>query len=78
MVQLTAKIEALIVAFLFLVFGLGLGGAVVETVQGVCTSDWTFTGHDAVENIIPIFPIVYYGAIILGFIAIVFVATRIN
>ncbi len=76
MVQLTAKIEALIVAFLFLIFGLGLGSAVITTVQGVCTTDWTFTGHDAVEQILPIFPIVYYGAIILGFIAIIFVVAH--
>ncbi len=76
MVQLTAKIEALIVAFLFLIFGLGLGSAVVSTVQAVCTTDWTFTGAYAVASIIPIFPIVYYGAIILGFIAIIFVVAH--
>jgi hypothetical protein len=76
MVELTAKIEALIVAFLFLIFGLGLGGAVVTTVQSVDTSGWNFTGHEAVESILPIFPIVYYGAIILGFLAIIFVVAR--
>ncbi len=78
MVQLTAKIEALIVAFLFLVFGLGLGGAVVTEVQGICTTDWTFTGKEAVANILPIFPIVYYGAVILGFIGIIFVSTKMD
>ena len=76
MVQLTAKLEALIVAFLFLIFGLGLGGAVVDTVQGVNTTGWTFTGHDAVESILPMFPIVYYAGIILGFLGIIFVAIR--
>jgi len=76
MVQLTAKIEALIVSFLFLIFGLGLGQSVVSTVQNYDTEGWNFSGHEAVESILPIFPIVYYGAIILGFLAIIFLVAR--
>lgn len=71
MVQLSAKVEALIIAFLFLVFGLALGGSVVTTVQAVNTTAWTFQGHEAVETMIDLFPLIYYASIILGFLGIV-------
>jgi len=74
--KISAKLEALIVAFLFLVFGLALGDSVVTTVQDVNTTGWTFTGHDAVESIIEMFPIIYYAGIILGFLAIIFYAVK--
>jgi len=76
--RITAKLEALIVAFLFLTFGLALGDSVVTTVQAVNTTGWTFTGHEAVESVIDMFPIVYYAGIILGFLALIFVATKLT
>jgi len=76
--QITAKLEALIVAFLFLTFGLALGGSVVTTVQAVNTTGWTFTGYQAVESIIDMFPMIYYAGIILGFLALIFVATKLT
>lgn len=74
LVELSAKVEALIVAFLFLVFGLGLGDSVVTTVQNVNTTGWTFTGYTAVKSMISLFPIIYYAAIILGFLGIIWYA----
>lgn len=72
--QITAKIEALIVAFLFLVMGLALGSSVVTTVQAVNITGWVFTGHEAVEGIIDLFPLIYYAGIILGFMGIIWYA----
>jgi hypothetical protein len=74
LVQVTAKIEALVVSFLFLIFGLGLGQVVISTIQGYDTNGWNFTGHEAIETLLPLFPIIYYMTIILGFLGIVFVA----
>jgi len=71
LVELSAKVEALLIAFLFLVFGLALGGTVVTTVQNVNTTGWTFTGYEGVEAMIDLFPLIYYGAIILGFMGII-------
>ena len=71
MPELSAKVEALIIAFLFLVFGLALGGSVVTTVQAVNTTLWTFTGYEAVETMIDLFPLIYYASIVLGFLGIV-------
>ena len=79
MPELSAKVEALIVAFLFLVFGIALGGTVVTTVQGVNTDAWVFTGHEGVESMIDLFPLIYYAAIILGFLGLCWYAiTRSN
>lgn len=72
--ELSKKVEALIIAFLFLVFGIALGGTVITTVQGVNTTGWTFTGHEGVESMIDLFPLIYYAAIILGFLGIVWTA----
>lgn len=69
--DLSEKIEGLLVGFLFLVLGLALGGTVVTTVQNVNTTGWVFTGHEAVEDIIDLFPLVYYAAIVLGFMGII-------
>ena len=71
MVNLSAKVEALLIGFLFLVFGLALSGTVVTTVQNVNTTGWTFTGYEGVEAMIDLFPLIYYGAIILGFMGII-------
>jgi len=71
MVQLSAKVEALIIAFLFLVFCLALGGSVVTTVQAVNHTGWVFTGHETVETMIDLFPLIYYASIVLGFLGIV-------
>lgn len=51
--------------------GLALGEPVVDTVQGVNTTGWTFTGSAAVESIIDFCPLIYYASIILGFMAII-------
>jgi hypothetical protein len=69
--ELNKKIEGLIVAFLFLVIGLGLGDSVVTTVQNVNTTGWTYTGHEAVETVVDLFPLIYYAAILLGFMGII-------
>jgi len=74
LVNLSAKVEALLIGFLFLVFGLALGGTVVTTVQNVNTTGWTFTGYEGVEAMIDLFPLIYYGAIILGFMGIIWYA----
>jgi len=74
LVNLSAKVEALIIAFLFLVFGLALGGTVVTTIQAVNTTAWTFTGYEGVEAMIDLFPLIYYSAIILGFLGIMWYA----
>ena len=76
MPELSARIEALIIAFLFLVFGLALGGTVVTTVQAVNTTGWTFTGYEGVIAMIDLFPLIYYAAIILGFLGIVWVSIK--
>lgn len=76
MAEISAKLEALIVAFLFLTFGLALGTSIVTTVQAVNTTGWTFTGYEAVESIIDMFPIIYYAGIILGFLGIIFYAVK--
>lgn len=73
--ELSTKLEALIIAFLFLAFGLALGSTVVTTVQGVNHTGWTFTGYEAVTSIIDFFPLIYYAGIILGFLGIVWAAT---
>jgi ABC-type transport system involved in cytochrome c biogenesis permease subunit len=68
----------LIIAFLFLVFGLALGGTVVTTVQAVNTTGWTFTGYEGVIAMIDLFPLIYYAAIILGFLGIVWVSIKMS
>ena len=78
MPEISSKLEALIVAFLFLTFGLALGSSVVTTVQNTNTTGWTFTGYEAVESIIDMFPIIYYAGIILGFLGIIFYAVKIK
>ena len=68
----------MIIAFLFLVFGLALGGTVVTTVQAVNTTGWTFTGYEGVIAMIDLFPLIYYAAIILGFLGIVWVSIKMS
>jgi len=77
-IKLSSKVEALLIAFLFLVLGLSLGSTVVTTVQDVNTTAWTFSGHEAVESIIDLFPLIYYIAIILGFMSLVWLASRVS
>lgn len=80
--QISAKLEGLIVAFLFLAFGLGLGTTVVTQVQGAIwtavsgptASRWNFTGYTGVLAIIPLMPLIYYSAVILGFMGIIWIA----
>ena len=71
MPELSKKVEVIVVAFLFLVMGLAFGDTVVSTVQGVNTTGWSYTGHEAVESMINFTPLIYYGSIILGFMGII-------
>lgn len=76
---LSNKVKALLFSIIFLIMGLSMGSTVVDTVQGVNTTGWTFTGYEAVESLIDLFPLLYYASIVLGFMAMVFViSTKVN
>lgn len=73
---LKTRIMGLIFAVIFVIAGLTLGDTVVSTVQAVNTTGWTFTGHEAVENVIDLFPLLYYTGIMVGFIVAIYVITK--
>lgn len=76
MASLNKKVVGLIFAILFISIGLYMGDTVVDTVQGINTDDWTFTGYEAVENVIDLFPLIYYASVMIGFIGMLYVITR--
>ena len=74
--DLKGKLMGLIFAVIFVIAGLTLGDTVVSTVQAVNTTNWTFTGHAAVENVIQLFPLLYYTGIMVGFIVMIYVIAK--
>ena len=69
--ELDNAVKGIIVAFLFLIFGLALGGTIVNTVQNLNTTGWTFNNYEAVVSMIDLFPLMYYGGLCVGFLAVI-------
>jgi len=73
--ELSNAVKGIIVAFLYLMFGLALGNPIVAQVQDLNTTSWVFVGYEAVISMIGLFPLIYYGGVIVGFLAIIWAST---
>ena len=59
-------------AIIIVIAGLALGPVVVDQVQDTNTTDWEFTGHEGVEALIDLFPLIYYAGIFLASMTVLF------
>ena len=59
-------------AIIIIIAGVSLGPTVVDIVQDTNTTGWTFTGHEGVEALLDLFPLIYYAGILLAAMAVLF------
>lgn len=76
--HLTDRILGIIFAVIEFTLGLALGETVISTVQGIDTSNWTFPAASVLILVIGYAPLFYYLGVIMGFIGMMFVASKLS
>lgn len=59
-------VKKVVFAILALLIGIELGEVVIDTIDGINTTGWSFTGYEAVTTILDLIPLMYYASVVVG------------
>lgn len=76
--QITNRVLMVIFAVIEFTLGLALGETVISTVQGINSTNWTFPAASVLILVIGYAPLFYYLGVIMGFIAMMWAASKLS